>query len=176
MAKSSKKQGFVILYAVLLTMVVLAIGIILLNIIARQTLLASIERNSQIAYYAADAGRQCALYWNKQQKFGTVINILGIRQLSAPAAIDGVSCVNAEPVTVTTDPGLPLASGAQQLKAEFRIPISSKTCARVTVEKNAAADPDKTTIVTSVGYNVACDSVDTVNPRKVERALRITTI
>ena len=171
MKNSQNKQGFVILYAVLLTMVVLAIGLILLNIIARQTLLASIERNSQIAYYAADTGRQCALYWNKQQRFGLVINLPGgTRQLILP---DGLAerfvCVGTSimPSVVPLD---------EKVEASFNVELSPKTCVRVLVEKDANKNPEETTTIVSSGYNVACSDIDKPNARKVERALRVTTI
>src|SRR3989344_4309903 len=60
----SKQQGVVILYAVLLVSVILAINLGIFNITYRQILLSSVARESEIAFFAADSGRHCAMFWD----------------------------------------------------------------------------------------------------------------
>jgi hypothetical protein len=59
-------SGFALLYAVLLTGVILAIGLGLSSILTKQIILSSIGSNSQVAYYAANTGKECVFYWGFQ--------------------------------------------------------------------------------------------------------------
>lgn len=59
-AKSSR--GFTLLYAVLISSVLLAIGIAIFEITVRELRLSSVIRESQYAFYAADAGVECVLH------------------------------------------------------------------------------------------------------------------
>lgn len=58
-------KGFVLLYALLVAGIVLAIGMSLSGIISKQIQLSSIGKMSRIAYYAADSGRNCGMFWWK---------------------------------------------------------------------------------------------------------------
>ena len=53
---SNKSRGVAILFAVLTLSVVLTIGLSLLNITLKQIILASVGRDSQFAFFAADTG------------------------------------------------------------------------------------------------------------------------
>lgn len=58
-----QQKGFALLYAILLTGAILSVGVILMNIITKQLLFSSINRNSEISYYyAANSGRECLQY------------------------------------------------------------------------------------------------------------------
>lgn len=65
----NKSKGFALLYAVLLTSVVLVVGVALINIITRQLILTSLNRNSQIAYYNATALRNCIDFYDSKEYF-----------------------------------------------------------------------------------------------------------
>jgi hypothetical protein len=65
MSNILRKKGFVLLYALLVAGVVLAIGMSLSGIISKQIQLSSIGRMSRVAYYAADSGRGCGMFWWK---------------------------------------------------------------------------------------------------------------
>src|SRR3989344_2582509 len=60
--------GFTILYAVLVATLLLSISMSIYNISYKQYILASSAVDSQVAVYAADAGLECALYWDGQSK------------------------------------------------------------------------------------------------------------
>lgn len=60
------KKGFALLYAVLLTSIVLLAGMIASNIIYRQTVTATTGVQGYIAYYAAYTGVSCAVFWKKE--------------------------------------------------------------------------------------------------------------
>src|SRR3989338_5832622 len=55
--------GFALLFAMLASSVMLSIGLAILNIALREVTLSSYGRESVIAFYVADAGAECALYW-----------------------------------------------------------------------------------------------------------------
>ena len=57
------KRGFTLLIAVLATSIILSISLGIFDIITKEMKLASLGRESQIAFYAADAGEECAFYW-----------------------------------------------------------------------------------------------------------------
>jgi len=65
----NKKSGFALLYAILLTSVVLVVGVALINIITRQLILTSLNRNSQIAYYNATSVRHCLDFYDEKEYF-----------------------------------------------------------------------------------------------------------
>ena len=65
-----KQSGFVILYAVLVAGVISIGGILLANIIVKQLMLSSVGKESRLAYYAANAGDECARFGNAQYAFG----------------------------------------------------------------------------------------------------------
>lgn len=58
-------KGFTLLFAALVGSLVIAIGMAILNITLKQLILASAGRESQQAFFAADAGVECALYLDR---------------------------------------------------------------------------------------------------------------
>ena len=64
MSKLKNKKGFALLYAILLSGAVLAVGVILMNIITKQLSYSSINQKSEVSYYyAANSGRECLEYY-----------------------------------------------------------------------------------------------------------------
>jgi hypothetical protein len=59
-----RERGFTILLAALVASLVLALGISVFSIAQKQLILSSTGRTSQYAFYAADTGAECALYWD----------------------------------------------------------------------------------------------------------------
>ncbi|OJI09556.1 MAG: hypothetical protein COV08_00205 [Candidatus Vogelbacteria bacterium CG10_big_fil_rev_8_21_14_0_10_49_38] len=60
MPKKKTKKGFALLYAILLSGAVLSVGLILMNIITKQLLFSSLNRESEVTYYyLANSGREC---------------------------------------------------------------------------------------------------------------------
>ncbi|MBX4197826.1 hypothetical protein KW782_00630 [Candidatus Parcubacteria bacterium] len=56
-------KGFTLFFAIIVISIVLSIGISLSLIALKETSLAAIRRESQLAYYASESGTSCALYW-----------------------------------------------------------------------------------------------------------------
>jgi|GEM_PF-1050468 len=59
---SLNNGGFAMLFAVLASSLLMAIGISMFNISIKEIQIATSERDSQIAYYSADSARECAIY------------------------------------------------------------------------------------------------------------------
>ncbi len=146
------ERGFTLFVALVVTAVLLLVSSGMITLAVRQTRLANIEKDSLKAFYAADTGMECALYWDVknpagQSAFatstGTTINCNKDGNNSSNQWVVGGSSVS----TITQITFLP-----------------DLYCAKVTVTKNA----DGTTLIESLGYN-SCDST---NPRRVERAVR----
>lgn len=160
-------RGFTLFIAVITVSIVLAIGISILNITLKEYQLSGLSRDSEIAFYAADAGLECALYWDTGVEPPTFDPL--------NTASRAVTCMGSGP-TIQPDGAYP-----EQYDLEYSWGTPS-LCARVRVIKfqntlnyNGATYTCvagfSCTIIESRGYNRGCTSVAT-DPRTVERALR----
>ncbi|MCD8494601.1 MAG: hypothetical protein LRY41_02605 [Candidatus Pacebacteria bacterium] len=70
MHHSSSQQGFVILFAVLISTIIMLIGISMFRISVKEIILSSTARESTMAFYAADSALECGLY--NQVRLGVV--------------------------------------------------------------------------------------------------------
>lgn len=143
-----RKKGFVLLYAVLVSSLLLSLGLAIFNITIKEIRLSSASRESQFAFYAADTGIECALYWDIQFNAfatSTASNISCAGQ--DLGSVGGVGYGNPSEFTVDLGPLLPY-------------------CAIVSVTKT---ESPQRTLIESRGYNTC----DTSSPRRVERAIRV---
>lgn len=147
MITRTKEKGFVILFTVLIASIVLAIALGIASVSFREVLLSSTARDGEYAFFAADTGAECALYWD-------------IREGAFGETLVTPECRGNEVEMLATSP------------VRFRFDTNIAGCAVVTVDKS---DPTVTKIE-SLGYNVACQTLD-ISPlpaRVVERAIRVT--
>ncbi|TSC86137.1 MAG: hypothetical protein G01um10148_643 [Parcubacteria group bacterium Gr01-1014_8] len=67
-----KSRGFTLLLSALIASLSLALGLAIVTIARKSVILSSIGRDSQFAFYAADTGAECALYWDiRHELFST---------------------------------------------------------------------------------------------------------
>ena len=85
--QASTARGFTLLIAVLVSGVLLAIGVAIFNIVSKQVILTSAGRESQFAFFAADTGVECVLYWDT--KFGAF----------SSTSAQQISCAGTRPIT-----------------------------------------------------------------------------
>lgn len=146
----ARSRGFTLLVAVIFTSVVLSVALALSDVAYRQVVLASTARQSQYAFYAADAGLECSLYWDqKMDEFDYTTEPLSgsfscqgqTVSFSAPAASAG---------SRTTTFSIPCAGGGSQSAAVIYKQSTGATAMDVS------------------GYN-SCTSSD---PNRVERGLK----
>ena len=147
-----KKNGFTLFIAMVVMGTLLLVATGLVNLAVRQALISAAGRESQHAFYAADTGIECALYWDVQNPSGisafststgsTIECNHDSNNLSNQWVVGGGTISTINPIRFLPDP----------------------YCAIVTVTKGS----DGSTEIESLGYNT-CDAS---NPRRVERAVR----
>jgi hypothetical protein len=62
--RKKNKRGFALLFSVLLSSLLLTIGLSIFSITLKELAISTASRQSVHAFYAADSGRECALYWD----------------------------------------------------------------------------------------------------------------
>jgi hypothetical protein len=150
--KSKKNRGFVILFAVTISAILLSIALGVANISLQEIKFGTSAKDTNEAFFAADAGVECA--FSNDKASGSVFVSPG----SPSIACNGVSIATVEnPESLWT----------------FVVPTlggESQGCARVTVDKTASP----VTTVISKGYNVGDASCSSSNPDRIEREIRTT--
>ncbi|MDP3902269.1 MAG: hypothetical protein Q8Q21_01645 [bacterium] len=160
------KGGFTLLIAVLATSIILSISLGVFDVITKEIKLASLGRESQIAFYAADAGIECAFYWEIRHPNYNI---------SAFAETD-----NGQEITCgiwDDKPWSPPDKVGKSVKSTFYLPLGDTSCAEVEVDKSKTSETGETiTTITSRGYNVPFDGTKcgTDSARRVERAIKLT--
>ena len=194
----TRSQGGVALLITLLLMgVLLGISMSLLNITLKQYQLAGIAYASEAAFQAANAGMECALYYDHLAPEGAfdVRGVSGQEQGSIPS----ISCMNSVSVQATNYDNMPGFDGDSDGKAisgeeqYFQFDWGDPTdprCVKLSVYKFFTTDQSSTTVtvrgenmkttgapcpqnsqctvIQSRGYNMACNQINT-GSRVVER-------
>lgn len=161
------QRGIVILFAVLTIGLLVGVGVAMATLTQKQLILSNIGKQSQVAFYAADTGAECARYWDHVQNafsatttetFAPYISCAGLHS-DDPSEIPLTVGLTTD-TTVTVEFDLPLTDDS------FVVPYYY--CANVTVDKNLETGE---TVIVSRGYNLPCSANS--SPRKVERAVRL---
>ena len=126
----------------------------------RQFLLTSLGSESHIAFYNADSGLECAMYWDVKNgpvsAFSTTT--AGSVNCNGQTVTSGSQTVS----TVPTQPSLIGGGGGVSPTSIFQLSLT-KGCVIVTVTKN----PDTTTQIQSRGYN-SCSGTN-----RYERGIKV---
>ena len=156
MKKYLKQQkGFVILFTILISAIILMIGLGIFSIATRETVLSGTAREAQYAFYAADAGVECAL--DEQ-------SLPGAGVLAAAGNGGPLSSCGENPVTVTGT-----ANPLNPFTFDALIDPVRMTCVHVTV-----FDYGNYRRIVSQGYNICTkDAQPAKSPLLVERDLDI---
>ena len=147
------ERGFTLLYAALIGSLLFSMGIAIAHVAIKEITLAASGKQSAVAFYAADAGLECALYFDRQMA-GTFPTWSG-----APRPRSSITCDGDSVSLDFGGGGTPIAA-----TTTFAAPFSVG-CAEVAVGKTLAGG----TVIESRGRN-ECGSAS--NPARVERALR----
>lgn len=146
----NNQQGFTILFSALVASLVLTLGISIFSVAQKQVILSSLGRSSQYAFYAADTGAECALYWDVRYEYFS----------SSTPAID--PACNGAPLTITGAPGaLPYT-----MSFEFE---PNGYCVQVTVEKKAT---DPRTVIHADGFSTPCSDIS-LSGRALQRSVEL---
>ncbi|HEY9583749.1 MAG TPA: hypothetical protein VJI66_02190 [Candidatus Paceibacterota bacterium] len=157
-----KNKGYTLLFAVLVSSLVLSIGISILTISRKEFLLSSSARDSTSAIYAADSGLECALYHNDNgDKFNYENpDLADLKCGGVTLDIDDLSDTNERTFT-------------------FHLKLLGNSCVTTKVKKYFVFDglaPTylKTSIESrgyNIGWNTGTETCDNPSPRRVERIL-----
>jgi len=174
-----KNKGMTLFIAISIMSILLFISFAVINITVKSTLFASSGRDSQFAFYAADAGLECAVYWDSKYISGYQDGYPIYRSAFDPSAGgSSISCggssmatgqiITGTTTSITTRIG---GGGPSNLTSIFGFVLNQGLtpalyCTIVTVTKNN----DGTTYVKSRGYNTC----DTTNLRRIERGVEVT--
>ncbi len=150
-----KKRGFALLYTTLISSLLLSLAMTISMITQKDIRLSSIARESQKAFYAADAAAECALYWDfRFDKFN-----------KDTTANSGVTCAGVDVAAPGNElDGTPGVGGSEVTK--FKLEVDG-TCSHVTVTKSDVAPK---TVIEARGYNTPCNSNSRI---RLERAVRL---
>lgn len=143
----NKQKGFTLFIAMVVTGTLLIVASGIINLAVKQAFISSSARESQHAFYAADSGMECAIYWD-------VKNASGYSAFSTSTSSQ-INCNN----QVMTVGGVVSSSFSFNFDPD-------PYCTIVTVTKNA----NGSTLIESKGYNTCSGSTS----RRVERAVRVT--
>ena len=167
--KNKKTQsGFTILVAVVTAGILLIIAMSIGGIALKEQVLASANKESQVAFYAADTGLECAMYWDQiMGKFAPTVDDASGKIKTQNTVVSGVNCngFSVSPSSIGPD-----VSGTVSSQYSYKFEVNKidvgdggvlKTCAVVEVDKDTnAPDPAggvrTSTDIYSHGYNT-CD-------------------
>ena len=177
------QKGFTLLFAILVSILILAVGVSIINIALKQVILSGAGRESQFAFYAANTGIECALFWDLN---GAVIDDNGEAKYIFPPPdsagsrrtdLDNINCSGTNITSGNSIYAQPYTTSwiTETNSTTFRIVVSNSLsgvdnilyCAEVNVRKEVVSDAVYTTI-TSQGLNT-CEPES--NARAVQRGL-----
>ncbi len=160
----SKSRGFTLMLAALVASLLTALGLAMYTIAQKEVVLSSLGRDSQFAFYAADTGVECALYWDFQyDAFATSTVYDGS---TIPAECDGQELRDfPTPWESISFDGVTGIGGTESTSFWFE---PEGRCTYVTVSKYTSHPHTR---IDSLGYSTACN--DPNNSRRLERAVRM---
>lgn len=175
------RKGFLLVISIMIAAVVLTVGLGVASITYKEIIISSFSKESQKAFYAADSGIECALYWDL--RWGGNESAFATSTIISSRAIDVPKCNNQNlplenPVGSGTYSTWPTSSDSNTAKTEFNFSLSNgevgEPYVEVIVEKEVQ-DPNAnplviTTKITARGYNFK----DSTNPRRVNRSIQKT--
>jgi hypothetical protein len=174
----NQNKGFVALFAVFLTIIVLAITIGIANISYKEQLLSSSAREANTAFFAADSGAECALYYDQSAPpAGDFFNLNGTPDVKCFGDTGGVTIFGSFGLPIQDPKGRP-ADGKFTID---NLNTTTSSCVSIVVYKGVvdSFNNTKSTIIESKGYNFDCATVANILAmpnlleRLVERVVRV---
>lgn len=174
----NQKKGIALVIAITVMTLLLSISFSISNIVLRQIKITNINNESKPAFYVADSGVECALYYDTTTTLDINTGIDTNKEFAS--AIFGATTPAAATSLIKCGLGLPLgltkttSSDLTKITTTFDIDYGESKCARVVVIKS-----DVQTWITARGYNTGvtstgCDLTNLDTRRLVERGLTIT--
>ena len=154
---TKEKKGFTLLIAIITTSMMVIVAFVVVNIAVQQLILSNSARQSQYAFYAADGGTECAVYWDLKDPTLSKFD---------PTTPGTISChnqtISTGTETVPTIPSQPSVIGGASVSI-FEVNFI-EGCAIVKVTKSGG-----NTTIDSRGYNTC----DTSSASRFERGVTL---
>jgi hypothetical protein len=166
--KKKTNKGFTLFVALVVSSLILSVSMSLSNIILKQLVFAHTGSESQLAFYAADSGAECALYWDRKGSLGETV-------YDGAFATNTISTASQGPLDILCGMGFQgadgprvgsiqkIVGGLNQNEAtttfyvnysDASVGLNHEACAKVTVAKIVdLATGQETTRIDSRGYN-----------------------
>lgn len=157
-------RGITLLLSVFIMGIALTVAVGIFNIFLGELLLAGESSKSIAAFFAADAGNECALYWDRKVNSFTTSNGPGSNSINC-----GGSAFNVGGWDSCTPTACTRADEGKDGSSTFVVSLSNGSCAEVTVEKTHNVSNQLLTSITSLGRNDCLPGA----PRVVERGLEV---
>jgi len=157
-------------FAVLVAALALSVGLAIYSLTARELELSSVAAQSLYAVYAADAGIECALYWDAKHGCQADGSGCGSAFATSTASVVPSANVLCESQDITTTRSYPAPSNPSVAAATttFSLQFQGQPyCAKVSVSKYIDTANVPRTVILSYGYNTCGNS-----QAKVERELQ----
>lgn len=177
-ASETKKysNGFTVLYAMLVASLLVSVGLSMAEIAVREAKLSSAAIGSQAAFFAANSGIECAIYWDFKNPSG----VSAFSTTTASTIICNGQTISTNSQTVPTVPSTPSlvgGGGTANPTSIFYLTFTGGSkplpyCVIVTVNKTQNGGAGPLAVLTKIearGYN----SCDTTNSRRVERGILV---
>lgn len=163
-SRRKNSDGYTLLVAALIGTFLLSISFSIVTLTAKEVRLAAATRDSQLAFYAADIGIECGIYWDIKYSGGASAFATSS---SSNEPSSGINCSQND-IAV----GWVVTKTSSAATTTFMLDLgvlgdNSDLCAEVVVTKTNGGSNTK---IESSGRN----SCDTGRSRRVERAIRIT--
>ena len=164
----NKKSGFVILFSMVISSIVFSVALGIATIAYREATFNTLSKNTGEAFYAADTGAECALYYDNASTVISTGNVFAFGQPTSSVAT----------VCASTAVNLNNGSGTEPDPWVFHIyPLGAtgKACAVVSLWRD-----NSTPVVTTIdsrGYNVYDKSSSNCSfsgTNRVERHIELT--
>jgi hypothetical protein len=178
--KKITSTGFVLLFSLLISSILLATGLGISRLMIRQIAFAGLSRESQVAFFAADSGLECALHWDIFGRFDKSENPEPGRKIYCNGGViedDKATIFSPVGNEVECNPDQPpkknIINGGSKSCFTFKISppeaqLKDQVCVFVIVNK----ETENVTKITSNGYN---ECVLTA-PNILQRTLEITLV
>jgi len=184
--KLQKNKGFVILFSILISSIILLMASGIYNIVQKQVVLSSYAKQSQKAFYAADAALDCALFYDLSPllvQTAFPIDVLGAYSTDLTCGGGDTEARLLSGITGTGDDDYPYAYVFRYygLQENFAGDYIDSGCSYVLVEKKGTLGSLIETRVTAAGFNTCTDSLiqgvynvpDFDDPTLLERRLSV---
>ena len=182
--KINSQKGYTLLFAVIVSVLVLSIAAFILSVSRKEAILASASRDSIYAFYAADSGLECAVEHldtlatssYPSSTFSCGGNTITFSPPSRPVCdINGIDSCSG-----TSTFSMPNGSSTVTSLNQNQSGVASCASTSVAYTRVTGAATSSTITVTVRGYNIGYENIAGVidcnvpGPRKVERALQYT--